>query len=105
MVSGAGRGEPNAPELFGFIGDNTRGGDGRAGCAAVNNWGLNFRKKGVWLPKRYAETELRLEKTGDRTFSRVLTREGEDFAISLRDGQTRVTVMSRVQSLGRDIHL
>ena len=29
----------------------------------------------VWLPKRYAETELRMEKTGERTFSRVLTRE------------------------------
>jgi hypothetical protein len=29
-----------------------------------------------WLPERYAETELRIEKTGENTFSRVLTREG-----------------------------
>src|ERR1017187_934136 len=28
-----------------------------------------------WLPKRYAETELRMEKTGESTFSRVLTKE------------------------------
>jgi hypothetical protein len=35
-----------------------------------------FREGLYWLPEGYAETELRMEKTGESTFSRVLTREG-----------------------------
>lgn len=41
--------ERDRPEMFGVIGDTTRGADGRTGGAAVNYWGLNFREKKKWL--------------------------------------------------------
>lgn len=42
-------GERERPEMFGDIGDTTRGGDERADSAGVNYWGLNFREKKNWL--------------------------------------------------------
>jgi hypothetical protein len=43
---------------------------------AVNKRRGDFCRDQVWLPKGNAETKLRMEKLGESTFSRMLTREG-----------------------------
>ena len=48
-LSAARRRERDRPEMFGTIGDTTRGGDGRTDSAGVNYWGLDFREKRNWL--------------------------------------------------------
>ncbi len=48
-LSTARRREWDRPEVFGVIGDTTRGGGERTDVAGVNYWGANFRRKIVWL--------------------------------------------------------
>ena len=60
---------------------------------------------GIWLPKGYAETELRMEKTGERTSPRVLTRRGS-FGYASGIGTRAAAVApqeerKRLENLGR----
>jgi hypothetical protein len=48
-LSATRRRERDRPEMFGVIGDTTRGRDGRRDGAGVNYRGLNVREKKVWL--------------------------------------------------------
>jgi len=75
-LSAARRREWVRPEVFGFVGDSTRGGDRRNGGVGVNYWGLHFRRGKNWLPKSNANTNSRMENSPRRGFSSLLTTRG-----------------------------
>jgi hypothetical protein len=63
-LSATRRRERDGPEVFGVIGDTTRGGGERTDGAGVNYWGLNFRRKIVWLPLMDAFRTVPLQMQG-----------------------------------------
>lgn len=67
------------PQDVGVIGDTAGGEDGRTEGVAVNYWGPNIRRKWIWLPKRNADTNTRLENLVGAGFSEVLTRRGNSY--------------------------
>ena len=72
-LSATRRRDRDRPEVFGVIGDTTRGEGERTDGAGVNYWGLNFRRKIVWLPECNTNTNTVAESPKWPLFSTLLT--------------------------------